>query len=761
MKRFPAKAIALPLAVILAIVGIYLVAGRFSPSAPEAAAQEKKRASAQAWEFAPFEARLLKHQNLEYADLEKTIRKPRKYVEKLSFDPTKAEFYDRVKDKLALTPAEIAKFKDNGFVSLDLNARHCMVSAYNEVYKRDLPVLVTTDSILHALHRSFDMILMEMERAEFSSYLSFVLQTTHKELKKAHGSNPPAALADNFKDVDLFLTVPANLLWGACSNKDPGSAWDGKLLARTHTGGDEQALDILKKIEKNEMIRMPIYGGERIIDFTQFVPRGHYTKDPNLCRYFRAMMWLGRADTAWITLPVDPRTQVGADPQRELRNSMLLVYLMDKAGAVPTLKKLDDGINFLVGRSDNLTVFQLRDLMAEQKITTLADIASIDSVKRMQHAITTNKHHRPMIVSMVLHSDSSPGPQVAAPAQFHLFGQRFAIDSFVLSQVVFDTIVYKGRKVERRIPGGLDVMVALGNSEALPLLQTELETWKYSANLLACREFVEGVSPAFWKDNLYNIWLDSLRTLNTDRTGERHYPQVMKTQSWQRKELQTQLASWAELRHDTVLYVKQSYGRASCEYPAGYVEPYPEFYAKIKVFTDEAQKHFEKGERRKHFFKHFSDMMAKLEGLARKELQAEPFSKEENEFIKKTLFSSPNCDGTPIYDGWYGRLYYDQEGFDKWEPTITDVHTDPMLQKCVQVGAGETNLCVIAIDNEQHRRVYVGPIYSYYEFTHPITDRLTDDAWQKKLETNQASPRPDWITPFQAAQRPAAAAKRP
>ena len=63
----------------------------------------------------------------------------------------------------------------------------------------------------------------------------------------------------------------------------------------------------------------------------------------------------------------------------------------------------------------------------------------------------------------------------------------------------------------------------------------------------------------------------------------------MRTEAWQRKQLQTQLASWAELRHDTVLYAKQSYtAGVKCEYPTGYVEPYPETYARIKFFAEEA-----------------------------------------------------------------------------------------------------------------------------------------------------------------------------
>ncbi|MGL1562999.1 DUF3160 domain-containing protein, partial [Vibrio parahaemolyticus] len=47
-------------------------------------------------------------------------------------------------------------------------------------------------------------------------------------------------------------------------------------------------------------------------------------------------------------------------------------------------------------------------------------------------------------------------------------------------------------------------------------------------------------------------------------------------------------ASWAQLRHDTILYAKQSYTmtkeRSAVNRPRpvqGYVEPVPEFYARL------------------------------------------------------------------------------------------------------------------------------------------------------------------------------------
>jgi hypothetical protein len=69
---------------------------------------------------------------------------------------------------------------------------------------------------------------------------------------------------------------------------------------------------------------------------------------------------------------------------------------------------------------------------------------------------------------------------------------------------------------------------------------------------------------------------------------------------------------------------------------------------------------------------------------------------------------------------------------------------------CLEVGVGDVNFGVIAVDNEKDRAVYVGPLFSYYEFCHPVADRLTDPQWQLMLATGKAPARPAWAQAFQA-----------
>ena len=97
--------------------------------------------------------------------------------------------------------------------------------------------------------------------------------------------------------------------------------WDGNLLVGSTLGQDEDVKRILNFVQslklQSPQTGTEIYGGKRAIDYSQFQPRGHYLKTAALARYFRAMMWLGRADTGWNILPPDPDSEITSDTPRK------------------------------------------------------------------------------------------------------------------------------------------------------------------------------------------------------------------------------------------------------------------------------------------------------------------------------------------------------------------------------------------------------------------------------------------------------------
>jgi hypothetical protein len=101
-----------------------------------------------------------------------------------------------------------------------------------------------------------------------------------------------------------------------------------------------------------------------------------------------------------------------------------------------------------------------------------------------------------------------------------------------------------------------------------------------------------------------------------------------------------------------------------------------------------------------------------------------------------------------IYSGWYPKLLYDGAP-EKWQPTIADVHTDPNSQMALEEGVGDANFVIVAVDNKDDRAAYVGPVYSYYEFS--SRQRLTDEAWRARILKGNMPARPAWTKMFQGA----------
>lgn len=700
---------------------------------------------------AEFETARSRNENLTYPELVERLKLARAPDSPPSFDPTQVAHYGSVRQAFALTEAEESLYRRAGLVAFDRGPRQSMASAYLEIYKRDLPVLITTDSILHAMHRSFDALLEELELGQFAPALRQVLEKTHDALgEQARGLTAPQ-VRQSARDVDVYLTVARSLLAPAAPHRAPAPV-------KSILGDDDEVAKILAGIASLRADdHVPIYGGLRAIDWSQLKPRGHYSKSPELGRYFQSMMWLGRADLGFSLAPVDPAFGT-RDVAREQRDAAALAWLIDRSGQQKTLDGIGRAIDLFVGAGDNVTVAEMADADRRAAVARLDDLAPAAALDKIEAELAAAAGpDRQRIRSQIGSRLPGGGPETPLPEIFQVFGQRFVLDSFVLSKVVFDSILFQGLAQERTMPKGLDVFAALGNDEAVALLEPDLRQYNYGANLLAARAIVEGRPAAAWDTSLYDLWLSALAKLDDVPAGT-FFPEVMRSRAWQRKQLDTQLASWAELRHDTILYAKQSYTMGiTCEYPTGYVEPYPEFFARIAFFAEEANRRLYDLQLSSSgvagFFGDFANTVRRLEGLARKELAATSFDADDRAFIrdtiKLTVKPAVGCGGPPqrIYTGWYPKLIYRGEP-EAREPTIADVHTDPNSGQVLEVGAGDADFLLVAIDNKGDRAAYVGPVSSYFEFAHD--ERLTDEVWREWLAGGLAPARPAWTAAFRA-----------
>jgi hypothetical protein len=332
-------------------------------------------------------------------------------------------YLDTVIDKYELTAAELGLLQSNHFVVSERLSYSCFREALYDIYQKDLPVMVTTDAILHALHASYDKLLMKIEMDILIAKLVAILNALHSHFPQLLGSYQSIpAMQDALRDVDLYVTIAKSLL------EETELAPQYADAAEVHT--------VWEAIQAEQAICMPLFTEvARKLDFSQFTVRGHYTQEPELAPYFKSMMWLGRVDFILTDPPAEWR--LSREGERRMNLGALLVNeLVDMAGVRSTLDEMDEIIEFMVGESDNLTPTELADLVVVQGLTGADDLLNDATFDAFQAALKSSPEYGQRILSMLIRgSDALNTEPVALPVSYRLMGQRFIIDSYIFSNV--------------------------------------------------------------------------------------------------------------------------------------------------------------------------------------------------------------------------------------------------------------------------------------------------------------------------------------
>lgn len=701
-----------------------------------------------------YENFLQQNQDLTYEQLQSQFPLSAPYYKgrQANTDLNRFKYLDSIKIKFALTSEELELLKQNYFVVSERLNYDCFGKAFHQIYANDLPVFISSDAILHALHMSYDQILAALEISVLKPNLIELAENLYASfpaLKDKYDSEND--LGPALRDVDLYVTIFRSLI-------------NGRELSPQFT--DQNQVDqIWQAIQDEQVISLPLFSDHyRTLDFSQFKVRGHYTRD-ELRDYFKAMMWLGRIDFLLTPPPENPYEEPWSKEQIQRMNlgSFLLNELLDRARSRPVLNQNDEIITFMVGESDNLTPREYKELLDSLDLTDVRQLLTDSVYEDYQKALINYPGSDQKILSQIMMVNPFNSEPAPLPVSFRLMGQRFILDSYIFFNVVFDRSVYQGQKIWRPLPDPLDILFVLGNDDALYLLKNEIDQYKYASQLDALRYLVDSYNASFWNLSLYNVWLNSIRALNPPQ-NQKDRPFFMQSAAWHQSRMNAQLASWAQLRHDNLLYAKQSYtGATGCSYPYSLVEPVPELYARLAGFAEKAENYFadfpENGiemARIHHFFPKFRDVMQKLEAIARKELQHVPLSEEERQWLKKMLFEGMES-GEPPYTGWYSSLYFYPEDAACFNYIIADVHTQPTdfegnpVGKILHVATGKVNLGVFlanAPDSDALPLAFVGPVMSYYQTVTDNFNRLTDEEWATRVENGRLPERPDWVNIF-------------
>lgn len=221
----------------------------------------------------------------------------------------------------------------------------------------------------------------------------------------------------------------------------------------------------------------------------------------------------------------------------------------------------------------------------------------------------------------------------------------------------------------------------------------------------------------------------------------------MQTGAWSDKELQTVLASWTELRHDTILYAKQSYTPRVTAVPpetsvVGYVEPVPEMYQRLLALTKMTRTGLTDlqalNETETNRLNNLEALLEQLLSISTLELQGKELNESDYSFIRN-------------FGEELDRIVTGVNTQGKETTIIADVHTDTNTEQVVEEAVGYVNLIIVAYQTPDGRiNVGAGPVFSYYEFKQPMSNRLTDEEWKQLLESQQRPDRPTWTLSFLA-----------
>jgi hypothetical protein len=672
-------------------------------------------------------------------------------------------------------------------------------------------VLLTADAVFNTFHNFFDNLLLGVELRTLRPQVIAMLDAVKIEAARRYNALPDGPTREAALDVVAYLQTAQTLMdpeqlmiaevqaaveadiatimaatdWSPSAIFDrPESSLGICATCDPCPGSADPCLEWV--VDHNEPCP------ERMCeDFTQYRPRGHYTYNEQLKSYFRAVMWLGRM------------TFLNRSDQ-STRGAVILVDSLKSAtahldgGDVPAMdvwRRFFRVVGTFVGSMDDLNVTEIDGAIRSALGATfsMADLDDDADVTAVQEAVGALRD--PQILGGYVGVLADAFEETKG---LRLLGQVFLPDSYATGQLVYaevgptnvpagwaaaaakcsvpsdadpdlltlaqvNCICAEDITLCRTMPSGLDVAAVLGSPLGTDLALARWDSYgRYGEQLAALKDEFAAYGLDQWGISVAWTWLYALTSAFADPGAG--MPPFMRTDAWRYKALETGLTSWAEMRHDTILYVKQSYtgmdGGVDAGVDAGapplhfdYVEPQSAAYARLAaaarrleamagdegLFLGDAALLATHVDRLAGFLERASTLsVAEAEGnaLAPGDIAWIQGSGTTIEFLESSLLEALDLMDSD-----------EKPDPDRLKVTIVaDVHTDPHTSNVLEVGSAYLeNVAVLHRLPTGEWGVAVGPAFSYRELPWPMDDRLTDEKWRDLLEGDAGVGRPEWL----------------
>ena len=593
---------------------------------------------------------------------------------------------------------------------------------YEDNQYKELPSFITTDSVLQVYHIFYDYTLRTLENEKL---LGLLEELTNKMVQKSitlYNEIENKVVKDaQLKNIAFFATAQLSLKM--------------ELPTDIPEEAKKLAFDEYDKINSHKgFSRSNIFPFD--LDYSQFTTRGHYTRSEDLERYFKAMMWYGQAPFPLYKIENEERNI------EQTIQALLITYslYLDKE-SYNNWEMIYEPTNFFVGRSDDLDIYQYADLLFkvygsspnlnelndEEKMNVLYEEAKNLPEPRIQAKYTS--------------------VNVPVGKQFRFMGQRYVLDAEIIQEL--------SEPIVRPIPSGLDVMGVLGSKRAEEIQANKVENqdWdEYPKIFKSLKEKFSKLSDDNWKSNMYQGWLWTLKGFV--KPYKEGYPSFMTNMAWADKDLNTALGSWSELKHDTILYGKQTGvemggGQLS---KFGYVEPNIEVYEKLLWLTKFSRANLSERDMTIEDIdikmEKFEELLEFLIACSIKQLNNEVLT--EDEYVRLGIYGGTIEDLTSSFAGDGIRWFEITSDTDKNMAVIADFHTvAPNSYNqggYLEAGVGPAYEIYVVVPIDEKLYLTRGAVFSYHEFMSNV--RLTDESWQEMIREDNQPKMPDWTDSF-------------
>ena len=635
---------------------------------------------------------------------------------------TPLQYAPKVEAHLAMTGDERAMLVKNGFVVLARKPVHSYVAAYHDIFQEQLPLYVTTDSILHAIFRSEDALLEGIERVELHRSISTLVSRLRDALSRSTRDQTG-------EDVDLYLTVAAKL----ADNATP------KVKGSTFGAVDSVADELVEKIERGlgSIDTVEMYGRPRAIDFSKYAPVGHYAgyRAEDLSQsgkpgapltqgqYFQVMTWLSRHEWNLVSRGCQSSTPVegkcsSAPTPREVAAALRVAELVDRAGVRPILDRIESVYRTFGGVRDDVPVTALRALAPQ---TSSADPKAAETL-----ATAIGDRFPRFAVSHPM--PVFPGDHEGKlPAIATLIGARVAPDLDPVGQVMRS--VYPQR-LDANVFGAL-----LGHDPAArnaAPAQGMQAAYAMAPTLRAAS--AKGTS-------LYDAWMSAVLALGTPPEGS--VPSFFRTPAHANLRMNSTLVGYGQIRHNFVLMSGSSYDSYGCEIPDAYVEPQLASYEALLAYAERGRALGASDRATLEYFGKTANVLRALIAIVKHELEGRRLTTDEVRYLGMITEYTPDggyggdSHGPPKRTGWYYDLFTDRAKLaEMGSDFVGEVATNAHSNYVFMVGAEPARLGVFAVDTGGSPRLMVGPVATGYEAHETLGNpRWTDELAAEKPHT--------------------------